>query len=677
MHTDNSNPLLAEWHTPHNTPPFSIIKTEHYRPAIETAIEEGRQNIDKIVENPDAPTFANTIEALECATASLDRITGLLFNLNECDTSEEMQQVVMDVLPDLSRFETEVSMNTRLFARVKAIYEQRDTLSLDTDQQTLLEDSYKGFVRNGVNLPDDKKKRFADIEEQLSQLTQQFNQNVLADNNAFTLHLSDEADLAGLPQRARNAAKEEARQRGLEGWVFTLESPSYSPFITYADNRQLRETIWRAYNSRGNHGNENDNNEIIRQIAMLRHEKANLLGFDTYCDYVLSERMVKSLSALKSFMQRLMDAALPVAQSDLAEVAAYAKSHGAQDDLQYWDFAYYSERLKQEKYSFDSELLRPYFQLEHVRQGIFDLYHRLYGLTFQPAPDIETYNPDAKAYEVFDGQRFMGVLYMDMHPRASKRSGAWMTEFRGQRHTSKNDDIRPLIQIVCNFTKPIGDKPALLSFNEVETFMHEFGHAMHGMMSDVRYESQSGTNVLRDFVELPSQLMENWCYESDFLNTFARHYESGEPLPIDYIEKIRAAERFLSGYLCVRQLNLGLTDMAFHTLREPYEGKAEAVERKAMKEMLPSIEGTNTSTAFTHIFSGGYASGYYGYKWAEVLDADVFSRFKEEGIFNSETALRLRREILSKGGTEHPATLFRNFMGREPAITAFLKRSGF
>lgn len=671
-----TNPLLSEWHTPHQTPPFSKINTDHYGPAIQHAIDEGRQNINAIINNPEPPTFANTIEAMEHATQNLDRITALLFNLNECDTSDAMQQVVMDVLPTLSQFETEVSMNEHLFARVQTVYGQRDDLNLSTDQQTLLTDTYKAFVRHGVNLPPEQKKRFADIEEQLSLLTQQFNQNVLADNNAFTLHLTDEADLSGLPETARSAAREEAQQRGLDGWLFTLAYPSFGPLITYSDRRDLRETLWRAYNSRGNHADQYDTNNIIRQITTLRLEKANLLGFDTYCDYVLSERMVLSLSALQSFMQQLMDAALPVAKTDLHEIESYAASLGATIPLQPWDFAYYSEKLKQQKYAFDSELLRPYFQLENVRQGIFDLYHRLYGLTFQPAPHIETYHPDATAYEVLDGTRFMGVLYMDMHPRPSKRSGAWMTEFRGQ-WRNDNLEVRPLIQIVCNFSKPIANQPALLSFDEVETFMHEFGHAMHGMLSDVRYQSQSGTNVLRDFVELPSQLMENWCYEPEFLNTFARHYQTGEPLPSYYIEKIRAAERFRSGYLCVRQLNLGLTDIAFHTLRQPMQGQAEDFERQAMTLLLPAIHGTCTSTAFTHIFSGGYASGYYGYKWAEVLDADVFSRFKQEGIFNSNTALRLRKEILSRGGTEHPATLFRNFMGRDPDISAFLIRSGF
>ncbi|MBR1516676.1 MAG: M3 family metallopeptidase, partial [Bacteroidales bacterium] len=629
-----------------------------------------------IAHNAEPPTFANTIEALEHATTTLDRITGLLFNLNECDTSEALQQVVMDVVPELSRFETEVSMNQQLFERVASLYQRRESLALEPDQQKLLEDSYKGFVRNGVNLPPAERERFAAIEEELAGLTQRYNQNVLADNNAFQLHLTDEASLSGLPESARQAAREEAERRGLAGWVFTLAYPSFGPFMMYADRRDLREQMWRAYNSRGNHGGDTDNNDIIHHIVLLRHEKAALLGFDTYCDYVLSERMVQSLPALRQFMQRLMDAALPVAESDLDEVRQYARQAGADYELQRWDFSYYSEKLKQDKYSFDSELLRPYLPLEQVRQGIFGLYETLYGLTFREADGIEVYNDECKVYEVNDGERFMGVLYMDLHPRATKRSGAWMTEFRGQ-WRDMDSEVRPLIQIVCNFSRPVGDKPALLSIDEVNTLMHEFGHAMHGMMSDVRYESQSGTNVLRDFVELPSQLMENWVMEPAFLNTFARHYATGAPMPAEYIERLRAAERFLSGYLCVRQLSLGLTDMAFHTLTSDFEGPAERLERTAMVELLPAVDGCNTSTAFTHIFSGGYASGYYGYKWAEVLDADVFSRFKQEGIFNRQTATELRQRLLSRGGTVHPAQLFRDFMGRDPDIKAFLVRSGF
>jgi len=671
-----NNPLLQDWKTPHQTPPFSQIRNEHYIPAMRAAIQEAEANIQRIIDQKEAPTFANTIEALQTASERLESISGVLFNLNECNTDSEMQQIVLQMSPELTRFSNSVNMNERLFNRVRQVYEQRDKLQLTTEQRTLLEDTYKGFVQNGVNLAGDKKKSFARNSERLSELSQQMNQHVLADNNEYVLHITHEADLSGLPANVVAAAREEAQERKMEGWGFTLAYPSFGPFLTYADNRDLREQIWRAYNSRGNRGNENDNNEVIREMTDLRHRQAQLLGYDTYCQYVLSDRMCDSPEKLSAFFKQLMDASLPHAKKDLDEVTAYAKSLGATLPLQRWDFSYYSEKLKQQKYDFDEELLRPYFQLEKVCQGIFDLYGRLYGITFKPTTEIDIYHPDVKVYEVYDGKRFMGVLYLDMHPRASKRSGAWMTEFRGQSNMNGHQ-VRPLIQVVCNFSKPIGDQPALLSFDEVETFMHEFGHAMHGMLSDCTYPSTSGTNVKRDFVELPSQVMENWCYESQFLNTFARHYQTNDTIPGEYIQKIKAAEKYLAGWLCVRQLSLGMVDMAFHTIQKPIEGPIEDFERQYMTELLPAVQGANTSTAFTHIFAGGYASGYYGYKWAEVLDADVFSKFKANGIFDSETSLSFRNEVLSKGASQHPAILFRNFMGRDPDIKALMERCGF
>ncbi len=672
----SDNPLLAPWNTPYQTPPFSQIRNEHYAPAMRTAIKEAEANINSIVKQKEAPSFDNTIVALQTASKSLDRISSVLFNLNECNTDTAMQQTVMELTPELTRFENSVSMNEALFARVKAVYEQRDKLALTTEQRTLLENTYQSFVRNGVNLSGKDKKLFAKNSERLAELSQKMNQNVLADNNGYILHVTQERDLSGLPENVKAAARQEAAERDMEGWVFTLAYPSFGPFITYADNRNLREEIWRAYNSRGNRGNENDNNEIIREMTYLRYQQAHLLGYANYSEYVLSNRMCETPAQLSKFFNQLLEASMPYAVQDLKEVSNYASRHGAKLPLQRWDFSYWSEKMKQDKYDFDEELLRPYFQLENVRQGIFELYGRLYGLTFKEAHDIDVYHPDVKAYEVFDGSRFMAVLYLDMHPRASKRSGAWMTEFRDQSNIGGNE-IRPLIQVVCNFSKPVGDKPALLSFDEVETFMHEFGHAMHGMLSDCTYPSISGTSVKRDFVELPSQVMENWCYEPEFLNTFARHYQTGATIPMDYIQKIRAAEKYLAGWLCIRQLSLGLADFGFHTITEPIEGPIEDFERKHMKELLPAVPGANTSTAFTHIFAGGYASGYYGYKWAEVLDADVFAKFKQEGIFNKATAESFRNEILSKGGTEHPAILFRNFMGRDPKIDALLERCGF
>lgn len=671
-----TNPLLEEWNTPHQTPPFSLIRTEHYAPAMRAAIKEAEANIGNIVKQKEAATFENTIVALQTASERLDRISGVLFNLNECNTDSAMQQVVMELTPELTRYENSVSMNEKLFARVKAVYEQRDKLELTTEQRTLLENTYKGFVRNGVNLSGRDKKIFAKNSERLAELSQKMNQNVLADNNNYILHITKERDLNGLPENVKAAARQEAAERDMDGWVFTLAYPSFGPFITYADNRDLREQMWRAYNSRGNRGNENDNNEIIREMTLLRYQQAKLLGYSNYSEYVLSNRMCETPAQLSKFFDQLLDASMPYAIQDLKDVSNYASRHGAKLPLQRWDFSYWSEKMKQDKYDFDEELLRPYFQLENVRQGIFNLYGRLYGLTFKEAHDIDIYHPDVKVYEVYDGNRFMAVLYLDMHPRASKRSGAWMTEFRNQSNIDGNE-VRPLIQVVCNFSKPVGDKPALLSFDEVETFMHEFGHAMHGMLSDCTYPGVSGTSVKRDFVELPSQVMENWCYEPEFLNTFARHYQTGATIPMEYIQKIRAAEKYLAGWLCVRQLSLGLVDFAFHTITEPIEGPIEVFERAHMKELLPAVQGTNTSTAFTHIFAGGYASGYYGYKWAEVLDADVFSKFKQNGIFDKTTAEAFRNEVLSKGGTEHPAVLFRNFMGRDPKIDALLQRCGF
>jgi len=672
----SANPLLAEWKTPHQTPPFSQISNEHFVPAMREAIKEAEANVKKIVSQKEAPTFENTIAALEKASEKLERVSGVLFNLNECNTNAEMQQIVLQMSPELTRFSNSVSMNEKLFARVKALYERRNELGLTTEQLTLLEKTYKGFVQNGVNLAGRDKKEFAKNSERLSELSQQMNQNVLGDNNEYILHVTKEADLAGLPENVKAAAREEARERKMEGWVFTLAYPSFGPFLTYADNRELRRGIWTAYNSRGNRGNSHENNEIIREMTTLRHRQAQLLGYETYCQYVLSDRMCETPQQLSEFFTQLLNASYPFAKQDLAAVTEFAKKMGAEMPLQRWDFSYYSEKLKQQKYDFDEEQLRPYFQLEKVRQGIFDLYGRLYGLSFKPAAGIEVYHPDVTAYEVYDGSRFMGVLYLDMHPRASKRSGAWMTEFRGQSDIEGNQ-IRPLIQVVCNFSKPVGDKPALLSFDEVETFMHEFGHAMHGMLTDCTYPSTSGTNVKRDFVELPSQVMENWCYEPQFLNTFAKHYQTGDTIPGDYIKKIKAAEKYLAGWLCLRQLNLGMIDMAYHSITSPIEGKMEAFELEHSMDLLPPPAGTCTSTAFTHIFAGGYASGYYGYKWAEVLDADVFSKFKQAGIFDKATAEAFRREILSKGGSQHPSVLFRNFMGRDPNINALMTRCGF
>lgn len=659
------NILLQDW----DLPPFDKIRVEDYEPAVRAAIEEAERTIEQIATNPEAPTFANTVEALETASERLDRISAIMLNLNECCTSETLQEVVMRMEPEITRFGMKVMTDRRLYDRVKRVALSSGATA---EQRTLLENTLKGFVRHGVALEGEEAERYRAGEEELTVLKQRFSRNALADQNAWTLHLTAEGDLDGLPQQVRDAAHEEAVAKGLEGWLFTLAAPSYIPFMTYSTRRDLRERMYRAYGSIGGRGNDNDNNEVIRRIAELRASQARLLGYDTYCDYVLEDRMVQSLPNLRRFMQGLHDAVRPAAASDLEALRALAAESGIGGQVMPWDVSFLAERLRRERYDFDSEALRPYFPLEAVREGIFALYGRLYGLRFTEDSSVPVYHKDVRVFRVSDGGREMGLLYLDMHPRPSKRSGAWMTEFRGQ-----HGAVRPQIQVVCNFSAPTADTPALLRFSEVETFMHEMGHAMHGMLSDVQYESLSGTNVKRDFVEMPSQVMENWCYEPEFLGTFARHYETGEQLPMEYIDKIRAAQNHMAGWLCLRQLNLGMTDIAFHTMGAGGgEWKAEAVEEEAMDNLLPRVEGCCTATSFNHIFGGGYASGYYGYKWAEVLDADIFSRFKHDGIFNKETAVAFRREVLSRGGTEHPAVLFRRFMGREPDQQALLKRMG-
>ena len=689
MNTDNI--LLQDW----ELPPFDHIEIGDYEPAIRSAIAEAERNIELIINNPAEPTFENTVEALETASSRLDRISAIMTNLNECCTSDKLQEVVMRLEPEMTRFSMRVMTDRRLYERVKKV-ESGKRKAESVEQQTLLDNTLKGFRRHGVALEGEAAERYKRNEEELSELKLRFGQNALADMNAWTLHLTDEAELDGLPQAVRDAAREEAASRGIDGWVFTLAYPSYGPFMTYSTRRDLREKMYRAYGSIGNHGGEHDNNDVIRRIVALRAEQARLLGYETYCDYVLEDRMVRSLTGLRRFMRELHDAVRPAAERDLHEVECLQqKDTCGETDFMPWDFSFYAEKLKHERYELDSEALRPYFPLEAVRNGIFALYGRLYGLHFEEDRSVPVYHEDVQVFRVSDGCREMGLLYLDMHPRPSKRSGAWMTEFRGQhRERMANGewrDVRPQIQVVCNFSKPTADTPALLRFSEVETFMHEMGHAMHGMLSDVHYESLSGTNVKRDFVEMPSQVMENWCYEPEFLATFARHWQTGEPLPTEYIGKIRAAQNHLAGWLCLRQLNLGMTDIAFHTMTiengelrmENPDGaadnsqfKAEAVEAGAMDNLLPRVEGCCTATNFSHIFGGGYASGYYGYKWAEVLDADIFSRFKADGIFNAETARAFRREILSRGGSEHPAVLFRRFMGREPDQQALLRRMG-
>ena len=662
----SDNILLQDW----DLPPFDMIRLSDYEPAVYQAIAEAERNIEAIATNPEPPTFQNTVEALETSDRRLQRVNAILLNLNECCTSDEMQQIVLRTEPEVTRFSMRVMTDRRLFDRVEKVWSEHPPLTIE--QHTLLENTRKSFIRHGVALPDAERERYRRNEEELSELKLRFGQNALADTNAWTLHLTSEEDLEGLPQSVREAASAEAAAHGADGWLFTLAYPSYGPFMTYSSRRDLRERMYRAYGSIGNRGNANDNTAIISRIVQLRAEQARLLGYDTYCDYVLSDRMAESLPNLLRFMDDLRNSVLSAAKHELAEVEILSPFTSHLSPFMPWDFSYYAEKLKQRRYAFDSELMRPYFPLDAVRDGIFALYGRLYGLRFEEDPTIPVYHEDAKAYRVgnvSDGLP-VGILYLDMHPRPSKRSGAWMTEFRGQ-----YGSVRPQIQVVCNFSKPTADTPSLLCFSEVETFMHEMGHAMHGLLSDVQYESLSGTNVKRDFVEMPSQVMENWCYEPEFLRTFAVHWSSGQPIPEEYIDRIRASQNHLAAWLCLRQLNLGYTDIAFHTVADGFPvGKAEDIEAEAMTNLLPRVPGCCTATNFSHIFGGGYASGYYSYKWAEVLEADVFGRFKREGIFNSDTAGRFRREVLSRGGTEHPAILFRNFMGRDPDSHALLKR---
>ena len=678
LFAQKDNPLLKEWNTPYQTPPFAEIKTEHYMPAVKQAMKEAEKNIKAIASSKKKPTFENTIVALEKASALLDKVTSVMYNMNESNTNPELQKLLLEVSPKITTFSNSIFMNEKLFERVKAVYTGEEMAKLNGEQKMLVEKTYMNFLSTGATLDEDGKKKYKANAEELSKLSQRFKQNVLADNNNYFMHIKDKSELSGLPENVINSAADEAKKRNLEGWVFTLDYPSYGPFMQYADNRERRRELWEAYNSKGNRNNENNNNEIIRNISNLRLEQANILGYKTYADYVLSRRMAETKENVEVFLSDLLKSAMPVAKADVAKVQEYAKKQGADFELQRWDYSYYSEKLKEAEYSFSGEMLRPYFQLDKVRDGIFGLFGMLYGLEFKENADIQVYHPDVKVYEVSDGGRFMGVLYLDMYPRASKRGGAWKTSFRGQ-YKENGKDIRPLIQVVCNFSKPVGDTPALLSFDEVETFLHEMGHAIHGMLSDVTYESISGTATYRDFVELPSQIMENWATEPEFLKLFATHYQTNEPLPAEYIEKLKQSENFNSGYYCVRQLSLGLTDMAYHTITAPLAATAEEVERKAMAptELMPEVDGTVTSTSFSHIFAGGYAVGYYGYKWAEVLDADAFSVFKKNGIFDKATAKKFRTEILSRGGTEHPAVMFKNFMGREPNNEALLIRSGF
>lgn len=676
----STNPLVMQWLTPYQTPPFNLIKTEHYRPAMLYAIEKAKQDIDAIVGNTKAPTFENTIVAYEQSGRLLDKVSGVLFNLNEACTNEDMQQICQDLSPILTQYANDVSMNAQLFARVKIVYDQRDDLKLTTEDRTLLDKVYKGFIQNGALLKGKDKEEYRKATEELGILTLKFNQNALKDNNSFFLNVTDKKDLEGMPQYALESAKQEAQNRKMKGYVFTLDYPSYSAFITYCPNRELREKMWKAYNSMGNHNDTNDNKQVLKDIANLRLKIANLLGYKSFAEYQLEDKMAAKPEAVNKFLDDLVDISMPFAKKDLQAVQDYASAHGFTDKLNRWDFSYWSEKLQKEKYDISPELLKPYFNLEYVKNGIFTLAGKLYDLEFRENKEISTYHPDVTVYEVWEkkSNRFMAVLYMDFFPRESKRNGAWMTSFREESKVN-NQEIRPLVQLVCNFSKPTKKTPSLLTFDEVTTFLHEFGHCLHGILTECTYQSLSGTNVAHDFVEGMSQFMENYAYEKEFLDLFAVHYKTGDKIPQEYIDKIRAAQQYNAGWLSIRQLFFGELDMEWHSMEKPYEGDVIAVEEIASKkaELMPMIQGCCMSTQFSHIFGGGYAAGYYGYKWSEVIAADAWAAFKEKGIFNPEVSSSFRKNILARGGSKNPMELYKAFRGKEPTNEAFLKQQGF
>ena len=671
---DESNPLLAEWDTPHATPPFDLIKIEHYEPAIETAIAVSRAEIDAIVNNPAKPTFKNTIVAMERQGALLNRILGLFYNLNEADTSEEMEAIALRIQPKLTELSNDVALNPELFARVKAVYEGSRRGLSDVDIK-LLEDSYKSFSRSGAALADDKKEEYRKYTAELSEATLIFGQNALAATNAFAINITNPAQVAELPDFVKEGLAAEAKARGEKGWTVTLKAPSYGPFMMYSSQRDIKEKLYRAYNSRAL-GGEFDNSQIIRNITALRLKIANLLGYATHADYILEERMAESASNVNSFLEGLRASTIDFAHKDYATISDYAKANGLKGTLMPWDWAYYTEKYKSEKYAINDEQVKPYLKLDNVIKGVFLLAEKLYGLSFVANDKIQVYHPDVKAYEVYDGNDLMAVLYLDFFPRESKRSGAWMTEFRGTKIID-GVETRPLVSLVMNFTKPTETTPSLLTFDEFTTFLHEFGHALHGMLAKGEYESMNGTSVYRDFVELPSQIMENWATEKEYLDMWAVHYQTGEAIPAELVEKIVAAKNYLAAYGNVRQLSFGLSDMAWHTMTEAYEGDIEPFEMKAMApvQVTPVVEGTAMAPAFTHIFSGGYAAGYYGYKWAEVLAADAFSLFKEKGIFDAVTAKSFRH-LLEQGGQRHPMDIYVEFRGHKPETQALVDAMG-
>ncbi|RLD48276.1 MAG: peptidase M3 [Bacteroidetes bacterium] len=675
----NDNPLLTEWNTPYGVPPFNLIKTEHYLPAYNEAMKMHNAEIEAIVNSKEEPDFNNTIAALDYSGELLIRVDNVFENVNEANTNPEMQKIAKEVAPLLSAHYDNIWLNDKLFARVKAVNDIKEALNLTTEQQMLLKKVYDNFVRGGANLPADQKAEFRKINEQLSLLSINFGENLLAETNDFTLVIEDEKDLSGLPESVKATAAETAKEQGLEGkWVFTLQKPSLIPFITYAENRENREYLFKGYIERGNNNNEHDNKAIVSEIVNLRLRRANMLGYDTHADYVLDNNMAKTPDKVYGLIESLMDAGLVVAKQEVKDLQALIDKEGENFKLEPWDWWYYAEKLKKEKYAFDDETLRPYFVLENVQKGLFTVANKLYGLQLTERTDLPVYHPDVKVYEVKEADgSVIGILYMDFFPRESKRGGAWMTSFRKQ-YKKDGENVIPVIQTVFNFTKPTGDKPSLLSFDEASTMFHEFGHALHGLLSNCTYISLSGTAVPRDFVELPSQIMENWAAEPEVLKMYALNYKTGEPIPDELIEKMKNAGHFNQGFITVEFMSAALLDMDWHTITEQKNYDVTEFENASLEKMhmIPEIVVRYRSTYFAHIFSGGYSSGYYSYAWAEVLDADAFEAFKENGIFDQATARAFRENILSMGGTDDPMKLYVQFRGREPKTEAMLKRKG-
>lgn len=668
------NPLLQDF----KYAPFSTIQNEHFKPAILEGINIAKAEIEAIAGAKDEPSFENTIEALDFSGRQLDLVTSIFFNLNSAETNDGIQKIAQEVSPLLSEFRNDVILNRELFLRVKKVFKNRRNLDLTEEQKTLLEKKYKSFARNGANLPQEKQQELRDIDKQLSTLSLKFGENILAETNKFELHIHNEEDLKGLPQPVIDEAREVASSKKKEGWIFTLEYPSYLPFMKYAANRELRKRMSLAFGSKGFHNDDLDNQENVLKITSLRHKRANLLGYSTHAAFVLEERMAESPEKVEAFLADLLEKAKPAARKEFGELENFAKELDGIDRLEKWDAAYYAEKLKQKLFDLDDEKLKPYFPLEQVIDGVFSISKKLYDLNFVQVKDIDVYHPDVTTYKVTDGKgREVALFYADFHPRPGKRDGAWMTVYRPQQ-VRDGENERPHISIVCNFTKPSKSTPALLTFNEVTTLFHEFGHALHGMMANTTYPGLSGTSVYWDFVELPSQVLENWCYEQEALELFARHYETGELIPGELIQKIKDASNFQEGMATVRQISFGMLDMSWHGIDPTNIKDVKSHEDEAFEptRLFPDVKENCMSTSFSHIFQGGYSAGYYSYKWAEVLDADAFEYFKEEGIFNRAVAQKFRENVLSRGGTEHPMILYKKFRGKEPQPHALLKRAG-